>query len=273
VVSVEVAEFAASVSALVAANPTPDRWRPGSLEGDEVPRLHELLAGVGWHEVASHEDSVAFVGPAAVALGRGLVAVCEIDVLLGGSPVVGGLVRYAAPGATALVRDRSGLRPVRLLESDPVAYGDSWAVRSVTTTEELPSLEPILAARRERAFIAASVGYLAGLASEAVSIAVDHARQREAFGKTLAQLDTVQQRLADAATEADGLLLLAEGTAGVEALAYAGPAACAVLAHCHQVLGALGYTLEFPLQRYSRRARAVQLWADGWIDAIASGAR
>ena len=265
----EVAEFAASISALVAANPTPDRWRPGSLEGDEVPRLHELLEAVGWHELGRDEDSLAFVAPAAVALGRGLVALSELDALLGGSPMVGGLVRYLAPGGTALVRERSGIRALRLVVADPVAYGDSWAVRSVIETEELASLEPVLAARRERAFIAASVGYLAGLASEAVSIAVGHAREREAFGKTLAQLDTVQQRLAEAATESDGLLLLAEGNAGVEALAYAGPAACAVLAHCHQVLGALGYTLEFPLQRYSRRARAVQLWADGWIEAIA----
>jgi hypothetical protein len=263
-----VAEFAASMAAVVAANPTPDPWRPGSLGSDQVPRLHELLEDVGWHDLGRDEDSLAFVGPAAVALGRGLVAFSEIDVLLGGSPLVGGLVRYTDPGRTALVRDRSGLRRVRVVAAHPVAYGDCFAVRSVTATEELASLEPILAALRERAWLSATVGYLAGMASAAVCLTVIHARQREAFGKTLDQLDTVQQRLAEAATEADGLLLLADGIADAEALAYAGPAACAVLAQCHQVLGAIGFTLEFPLQRYSRRARAVQLWADAWIEAI-----
>ena len=29
--------------------------------------------------------------------------------------------------------------------------------------------------------------------------------------------------------------------------------------------GAIGFTLEFPLQRAYRRARAVQLWADAFL--------
>jgi alkylation response protein AidB-like acyl-CoA dehydrogenase len=97
---------------------------------------------------------------------------------------------------------------------------------------------------------------------------LEYARHREAFGKALTELDTVQQRLAEAATRTSGLLLLAEQVADADGLAYGGPAACAVLAECHQVLGAIGYTLEYPLQRYSRRARAIQLWADAWIGAI-----
>ena len=34
-----------------------------------------------------------------------------------------------------------------------------------------------------------------------------------------------------------------------------------------QVAGAIGFTLEFPLQRAYRRARAVQLWADAFLTA------
>jgi len=247
----EIADLAASVTALVANNPTPDVWRPGSLQDDQVPTLHSLLGEVGWHDLADDPDSIRFIGPSAVALGRKLVALTEIDSLLGGSPLVGGLVRYTHPGGTAIVRDREGTRQVRVLAAHPVPYGDCLGVREVTETQDLGSGDPGMAALHESAWICASVGYLAGLADAALSIALAYAGQREAFGGSLLEIGAVQQRLADAATGATGLLLLAE-----------------VTAECHQIVGAIGYTLDFPLQRYSRRARAVQLWADAWTEAM-----
>jgi hypothetical protein len=39
-------------------------------------------------------------------------------------------------------------------------------------------------------------------------------------------------------------------------------------AACQQVADATGFTLEFPLQRAYRRARAVQLWADALIAPV-----
>jgi 3-oxo-4-pregnene-20-carboxyl-CoA dehydrogenase alpha subunit len=75
----------------------------------------------------------------------------------------------------------------------------------------------------------------------------------------------VQQRLADAATATRGLELLAHESPGPAALAHAGVAAVEVTAACQQVAGAIGFTLEFPLQRAYRRARAVQLWADALL--------
>jgi alkylation response protein AidB-like acyl-CoA dehydrogenase len=38
------------------------------------------------------------------------------------------------------------------------------------------------------------------------------------------------------------------------------------MVHGHMVFGAIGFTLEFPLQRYSRRAKALGSFVDGWID-------
>ena len=67
------------------------------------------------------------------------------------------------------------------------------------------------------------------------------------------------------ATATRGLTLLAHDTPGRAALAHGGPAAVAVTAACQQVAGAIGFTLEFPLQRAYRRARAAQLWADAFI--------
>jgi butyryl-CoA dehydrogenase len=56
-------------------------------------------------------------------------------------------------------------------------------------------------------------------------------------------------------------------------LAHAGEAACQATALCQQVVGAIGYTLEFPLQRAFRRARAVRIWGDAVLARMDAGAR
>ena len=112
------------------------------------------------------------------------------------------------------------------------------------------------------AWVAASAGYLAGLSEEALRLALEHARSRRAFGGPLSALEPVQQMLADAATLVDGLTLLSAGSPGLDALAHAGDAAELAIGICMQVTGALGFTLEFPLQRAYRRARAARAWAD-----------
>lgn len=156
---------------------------------------------------------------------------------------------------------------LRITAAEPRAYGDCLGVHAVLDVEEEAALSHAEAELRLDAWIAGSVGYLAGLSAEALRLALEHTLQREAFGRPLAAIEAVQQRLADAATLADGLGLLAHGAPTPAALAHAGEAACAVAAHCHQVVGAIGFTLEFPLQRHSRRARALQLWADAVVEA------
>ena len=122
------------------------------------------------------------------------------------------------------------------------------------------------------AWWAASTGYLAGLAEEALRLALEHARSRTAFGGPLAALEPVQQMLADAATLVDGLTLLGADSPGPDALAHAGEATEHAVAICMQVTGALGFTLEFPLQRAYRRSRAARVWADGVLLAWESPA-
>ena len=78
--------------------------------------------------------------------------------------------------------------------------------------------------------------------------------------------------LADAATLVDGLTLLSADRPGVDALAHAGEATERAVAICMQVTGALGFTLEFPLQRAYRRGRAARAWADGVLLAWESAA-
>ena len=66
--------------------------------------------------------------------------------------------------------------------------------------------------------------------------------------------------LADAATLADGLTLLTGESPGIDALAHAGDASERAVAICMQVTGALGFTMEFPLQRAYRRSRSAHAW-------------
>lgn len=276
----EVGDFAESIRSIVVDHPTPGGWFPGALGDDVVPGLRDRLRGAGWYELPDEPEGAAFIGAAAVELGRGLVALGELDALLGGSPCLAGLARYARSGQDAVLPGADGPRPARIVAAEPVPYGDSIAACRVRVESGEP-LDADRSRRREAAWMAATVGYLAGLTAEALRITLEYARSRRAFGTTLAGLDGVQRRLADAALDADGLLLLAQAQeglgaapdhraaldAGMEALAHAGPASCAVLAQCHQVVGAIGYTLEFPLQRFSRRARTIHLWADAWIEA------
>ncbi len=264
--SSELDDFARSVRQLTADVADTDDWRPGSHIDDRSPRLSAGLERLGWHDLTSgDEDTLPFLATAALELGRAATTVYDILAVLGGSPVVAGLAMYAQPGQPVAIADQIGYRVATVRESTPVVFADSLAVHAVSTTED--EHVPTDASKRLAAWEAATVGYFAGLASFVVDLAIEHARTREIFGKTLAHVDAVQQRLADAATTSDALVLSArEGAHGLPALAHAASSTWDVMLHGHLVFGAIGFTLEFPLQRYSRRTKALGTFVDGWID-------
>lgn len=262
----DVREFAASVRGAVDRHPVADPWRPGAHADDRSASLSEALLGLGWADVAHDEALLPFAGPAGVELGRGFAPLDLVDSLLGGRLTVRGLSRYAREGDTLVELDGDRLRTSKAVELQPVGYVDALAVQLVHVAAEETAVPGAEAATRSQAWIAASVGYLAGIAGEALRLATEHAKTRHAFGRPLAALDPIQQHLATAATLAEGVRLLAGTRVGTPALAHAGEAACRAAALCQQVVGAIGYTLEFPLQRAFRRTRAVQLWADSVIE-------
>ena len=97
-------------------------------------------------------------------------------------------------------------------------------------------------------------------------------RQRRAFGTTLAALAPVQQLLAggdhrDPRRAAAGR----RQRPGADALAHAGPAIADACAACQQVTGAIGFTLEYPLHRYTQRALALATWNDALLDVLTRG--
>ena len=269
----EVRELAASVAAAAERHPTGDPWRPGAHADDRNPPLRDALVALDWGELATDPELLPFAAPAAVELGRRLAPLDLVDMLLGGALALDGHARYAHEGDRLVTIEGARLRVRRAVRLEPVGYADALAVQLVHAADEEATLEGADAAVRLDAWIAASVGYLAGLGAEALRLAADHAKSRHAFGRPLAALDPVQQHLATAATLADGIRLLSEDETGPAALAHAGDAACRVTVLCQQVVGAIGYTLEFPLQRAFRRSRSARLWADGALASLLEGPR
>jgi hypothetical protein len=268
--------LAETVARIVRDHQPPDPWQPGAHADDTASQAAEMagraLAETGWPGLAGEDIDAAVL--AAVELGRGLASLGHVDALLGGSPVVDGLVRHGrVHGSAVELRPGDGLGEVEILALAPAAYGDASAVAVVTGRRPVADVPAGAAARRLAAWRAASIGYLAGLAGAAFEACLAHVRSRKAFGATLDGQPMVQSRLADAATALEGVRLLAEREHSWAALSYAGTACTEVTAACHQLTGALGYTLDYPLQRYSRRARAMRSWAEWAADTCASDER
>lgn len=246
-----------------------DPWLPGSQDSDSDHGLLARLDAIGWGELATNTELAGVVGPAAYELGRALAPLDTLDVLLGGALSVKGLSRYASTGATLAELNGATIALSRADELEPVAYGDAiGAARVVRASLTGEADEPSV---RRAAWVSANVGYLAGALGSGLDLTLGHAKARLAFGRPLAALDTVQQQLAEVATAADGLRLLSLSRADDAALAYAAAAAADGLALCQQVTGAIGFTLEFPLQRALRRVRSARAWVEAVVHEEAEG--
>jgi len=261
----EVEAFASSVRRLVHDLSLRDAWRPGThLDGKDA-RLTAGLAKLGWGDMVRDLELLPFVGAACLELGRAAVTPHDATSLLGGSPWVKSLAMHGDAGSQVAIPQASGYQLARIESSTPVNFADSLGVHYVESIG--PAADVDDGETRMAVWEAAMVGYFAGLAVGVVDLATTHAMDRQIYGKTLAHIPAVQQRIADAATTATALQLSAnEGAHGVAALAHASSRTWGVMAHCHLIFGAIGYTLEFPMQRYSRRTKALGSFVDGWID-------
>jgi Acyl-CoA dehydrogenase, C-terminal domain len=268
----DIRDFVASIRKICESAPTPGEWSPTGPADDRNPVLRQRLTEAGWFDVAAEPNGVDFLGPAAVELGRALASVDLIDDLLGhgvalGADVGGGieLARYRGPGDTVWLLGGGGAELVEIADAQPVSYIDAQAVASITAG---PTTEAALPGAAVDAWITAMTGYLAGLTAGALALTSDYAEQRIAFGRPLTDLDAVAKKLADCATASEGLQMAAHRGPDEYVLRQAGTAAFRVMRTCHQILGALGFTLEYPLQRYSRRAEALRTWTPVVISAL-----
>ena len=114
-----------------------------------------------------------------------------------------------------------------------------------------------------------------GGATYALEITVEYAKARRQFDKALAEFQAISHYLADARTTLDGARLLVCEAAWAHSTGrptdrlapMAKLFACRtyrdITAMCQQVFGGIGFTLEYDIQLYFRRAKQLQLsWWD-----------
>jgi hypothetical protein len=272
--SFEARDFADSIEGVARRHAQDDPWAPGVHADDRNKTLDDALEALGWPELATDPSLASLAAPAAERLGSALVSVATIDRLLGGAALAGELVRHPLDGLPLARprRDGDGLELV-LYEAErlePTTYIDAFGVYRGHGLRQVQAITGERAALALGAWCAASTGYLAGLARGALEVAQEHVTSREAFGSSLSALDSVQQLLGEAAMRATGLQLLLGVPASASSLAYAIETANDVCATCQQVTGAIGYTMEFPLQRRYRRASAISVWTRDWLECLPS---
>ncbi|HEV8535034.1 MAG TPA: acyl-CoA dehydrogenase [Candidatus Limnocylindria bacterium] len=111
-----------------------------------------------------------------------------------------------------------------------------------------------------------------GIARACLEDALAYAKQREAFGKKIAEFQAIQWMLADMATEIDAARLLTwraaalkdagEGhiLAAAEAKLFASDVAVKAARDCVQIFGGYGYLRDFPAERHYRDAKITEIY-------------
>lgn len=129
----------------------------------------------------------------------------------------------------------------------------------------------------QRAVILASAQAMGG-AEYALEITAQYAKDRRQFGKALAEFQSVSHYLADAKTELDGGKVLVYEAAWAQSVGkdvsrlapmaklFSGRVYRDITAMAQQVFGGVGFTVEYDVQLYFRRAKQLQL---SWWDAQA----
>ncbi|HZT91091.1 MAG TPA: acyl-CoA dehydrogenase family protein [Gaiellaceae bacterium] len=111
-----------------------------------------------------------------------------------------------------------------------------------------------------------------GIARAAYEVALEYAKERQAFGSRIADFQAIQHKLANMSMEIDAARLLVlraawlkdrgrpHTEAGAKAKLFASEMARRQTAEAIQVLGGYGYTKEFPVERYYRDAKITEIY-------------
>jgi hypothetical protein len=267
--------FAESIRTAIGEWQAPREPELGSWQDDRDDELAARVAAAGWSELWAGDELLGAVVAGGIELGRVAAPVCIVDeATLGAALWVDGRARHGrGTGSLAVAMRGGGLGlgpPSSEARPELTLDGTGTVLVDVSAVGEL---EDVAARACWRAWNAATLAYLAGLAQRAHERAVEHARTREQFGAPLAAIPAVQARLADSALAVDALVLLAWAAAANDAglqepeLRFAGAACCDVTASAHQVHGAIGFALETGLHVFHRRARAISSWAAAVCEA------
>ena len=111
-----------------------------------------------------------------------------------------------------------------------------------------------------------------GIARACLEDALAYAKERQAFGKPIAEHQAIQQMLADMATEIDAARLLTWRAAtlkdkgephilaAAEAKLFASTVAVDAARDCVQIFGGYGYLTDFPAERHYRDAKITEIY-------------
>ena len=248
-------------------------------------QLGRHLAPVPLLETMVAARLLARAGPDA---GTGLV----VDAITDGSviatvaprPVHDGVSRLVPAGAVAdvvvvvagddlIALRREGARPYsdppRNLASAPISdvrLDDTWADRTTLAEGERAASLHRQALMEAKLLMASA---LIGIAAAAHTAGVEYVKVRKAFGVPIGWFQTIAHRLADAGTDIEGGRLLVDeaawalddGRSDGEALAgmaylFAAERSFKAASESLHFHGGYGYTLEYDIQLYFRRAKA-----------------
>lgn len=234
---------------------------------DHEPLVSRCVAGDLLATFAPHPavDGVARLVPAG--------AVADAVIVLDGDDLV--LVRPSdrGPGNPAAAAPNLGTQPLADCRIDS---GSSTVL--ARGPEAVAAHERAL--RRWELLTGAA---LVGLGERALEIGVEYVLQRRAFGVLIGSFQAIQHRLADVVTALDGARLLAyeaawaqdedlpeAGTLATMARLFAAESAFRTASESLHFHGGYGYTLEYDIQLYFRRAKS---WALAGGDPRAAYAR
>ena len=174
--------------------------------------------------------------------------------------------RFVATANTILVIDGDEMSVVRPAANEVERVESLFAypmgrLSNGTKTTLLPSGEAANLRKWLRIALAAEAS---GLLQAAVASAVEHLTLRKQFGRPLGTFQALRHRMAECAVLAGGVRWLAlkaantadPGDAAMAAL-HAQESATRIIYDVHQMLGAMGMTLEHPLHLWTYRMKAI----------------
>ncbi len=251
------------------------------------------LAELGWLGVSIPEDEggagLGFLEEAVLLeeLGRALYPGPYFSTVALALPALGEDERArVAAGDSRWSAEVDGLVPDlalvdRVVTAAGAAAAEGETLPTMDSTRRLGRLAPgsreLLPGTLDRPRLRAALAVEAvGIAQRALDFGVEHAKERQQFGRSIGVYQAVSHSLVDAfmATElARSLAYRAawcvaeddaeQAVAAAAAKAYASEAAVSACERAIQVLGGIGFTWEHPLHRYYKRAQWVRAF-DGF---------
>ncbi|MFK7897683.1 MAG: acyl-CoA dehydrogenase family protein [Myxococcota bacterium] len=258
-------------------------WLPRIASGDAVltPAWLEPRNGFGAKGVQMRAEKdgdafvlngakmhVAFAGAATqlLVLARTGDAEDEIDLFLV-DPEAKGVCRDQRLNMGSESSFRIDFKDVRIAETERLS-----GARSAWKAWNTVMLDAIILAAAQAS----------GGAQQALDVTVEYAKAREQFGKPIGAFQSISHYLADAATSIEGGTTLVYEAAWARAngndTSKLAPMAKLFMCHafrditamCQQVWGGVGFTIEYDIQLYFRRAKQLQIswWDDRHLSEL-----